>query len=161
MAGNGGQVKSSGGGLTRLAAIAEIVAAIAVVMSLIFVGREVRQNTAATQAATYQEMIRASNEYLLALASDSALTAIVRGAETDPTSLSDTEMRRYFSYSRVFWRNMDNAFVQHERGVLAEADWEVYRGIACARSRVNDQSWVWDMHADALSPEFVAVMNDC
>ena len=148
------------GELTRLAAIAEIVAAIAVVMSLLFVGGEVRQNTAATQAATYQEMIRASNEYLLALASDSALTDIVRAAETDPTSLSDSEMRRYFSYSRVFWRNMDNAFVQRERGVLAEVDWEVYRGIACA-SRVRDQPWVWDMHAGSLSPEFVAIMDDC
>ena len=153
-------MKAGGGWLTQLGVIAEIVAAIAVVISLIFVGREVRQNTSATQAATYQEIIRASNEYLLALASDSALTEIVRAAETDPTSLNESEMRRYFSYSRVFWRNMENAFVQQQRGVLGEAEWEVYQRIACGE-RLGDRTWAWEMHAAGLSPEFVAVMNNC
>lgn len=118
------------------------------------------RNTAATQAASFQEMVRASNEYLLLLASDSALTDIVLRAETDPTSLSETEGRRYFSYVRVFWRNMDNAFVQHERGVLADSEWEVYRAIACQR-RTNAPDWSWYSHESALRPDFVAIMNVC
>ena len=54
--------------LSELAQIAEIIAAVAVIVSLLYVGMEVRRNTAATQAATYQEVVQASNEYLLALA---------------------------------------------------------------------------------------------
>ena len=71
-------------GLDTVAAWAEIVGAVAVVVSLLYVGNEVRRNTTATQAATYQEVVNASNEYLLALASDSALAEIVGRAEADP-----------------------------------------------------------------------------
>ena len=147
-------------GLKKLAAIAEIVASVAVVASLLYVGSEVRRNTAATQAASYQEIVRASNEYLLALASDSGLTDIVLRAETDPASLSPAEGRRYFSYTRVFWRNMDNAFVQHKRGVLADSEWEVYRGLACA-TKTRTPPRFWRLHEGSLSRDFVVVMNDC
>ena len=146
--------------LKTLAAIAEIVGAVAVVASLLYVGSEVRRNTAATQAASYQEIVRASNEYLLALATDSALTEIVLRAETDPASLSDSEGRRYFSFSRVFWRNMDNAFVQYRRGVLADSEWLVYRGVACA-AKTRDEDWSWQIHENSVSPDFAAIINAC
>ena len=160
MAGTEVNVRSERRGLDAFAAIAEIIGAVAVVVSLLYVGGEVRRNTAATQAATYQEAVRASNEYLLALALDSALTDIVLRAEADPTSLTAAEARRYFSYHRVFWRNMDNAYVQHERGVLADSEWEVYRGVACD-ARIYAPAWSWDLHRDALSPDFVALMDEC
>ncbi len=147
-------------GLDTVAAWAEIIGGVAVVASLLYVGNEVRRSTAATQAATYQEVVNASNGYLLALASDSALAEIVGRAEADPRSLSEAEGRRYLFYSRVFWRNMDNAFVQHRRGVLAEPEWEVYRGIACER-RTSPPAWMWDLHREVMSPDFVVLMDEC
>jgi hypothetical protein len=112
----------------------------------------------ATQAATYQQVVSASNDYLLATASDSGLSEIIVRAQNDPTSLSEGEMQRYFSHTRVFWRNMDNAFVQHERGVLADAEWEVYLGIA-RRSRMRIQPWLWEMHRQSLNPKFMTLMD--
>jgi hypothetical protein len=146
--------------LSTFASLAEIVAALAVVVSLLHVASQVRRNTEATQAASYQAMVRASNEYLLSLASDATLADIVHRAKTDTASLTPAEGRRYFAYVRVFWRNMDNAYVQHERGVLADSEWEVYRGIACA-ALTRHPSWSWALHADSLSPGFVEIMNGC
>ena len=146
--------------LSTAAATAEIVGTIAVVVSLLLVGQEMRRSTAARQAATYQEIVRSSNEFLLALASDSALASIVTRHEADPATLNDEETHRYFNYVRVFWRNMDNAFVQHERGVLADAEWEVYRGIAC-ENWMESQDGEWALHRDYLSPGFVSLMGGC
>ena len=146
--------------LSELAQMAEIVGAAAVVVSLLYVGIEVRRNTAATQAATYQEVVQASNEFLLALAGDPELAEIVQKAETDPGKLTDLEGRRYFAYQRVFWRNMDNAFVQHQRGVLADPEWGVYSGIAC-NVRTGAASWSWSFHSGDLSPDFVRLMDKC
>ena len=146
--------------LSELAQIAEIIAAVAVIFSLLYVGMEVRRYTAATQAATYQEVVQASNEYLLALARDAELTEIVLKAETEAVELTDAEGRRYFSYIRAFWRNMENAFVQHQRGVLADSEWEVYRGIACG-VRTNGPFWSWSLHSSDLSPDFVKLMDEC
>ena len=50
----------------------------AVLIGLIFVGIEIRQNTVAIQAATMQGLTDASQEYMLLLASDSELAEIVR-----------------------------------------------------------------------------------
>lgn len=146
--------------LSAAATVAEIVGTIAVVVSLLLVSQEMRRSTAARQAATYQEMVRASNEFLLALASDSALADIVTRYEADPATLNDGETRRYLSYIRVFWRNMDNAFVQHERGVLADVEWNVYRGIACERWR-ESRDGEWALHMGALGPAFVSLMDGC
>ena len=52
MAGNGGHLRQQSSGLSTLAAVAEIVGAVAVVVSLLYVGGEVRRNTATTQAAS-------------------------------------------------------------------------------------------------------------
>lgn len=143
--------------LTEIADLAEIVAAGAVILSLVYFGREVRQNTAATEGATYQEIIRASNEYLLTLATDSSLAAIVSRAGSDPTSLNDEEQLRYFYIRRVFWRNMENAFVQHERGVLADTEWATYHHVLCGQA--DDVTWPY--HAPAFSPAFVDVVKAC
>jgi hypothetical protein len=150
-------VSEKTGRLANLAAWAEIVAAIAVVASLAYVGREIRQNTAATEGATYQEIVRASNEYLLAIAGDSALAAIVTRGDADMTSLSVEDGVRYFNVKRVLWRNMENAYVQHERGVLADSEWAVYHRIAC--TSWHEASWPW--HRDALNPAFVSLIESC
>lgn len=143
--------------LTDLAAFAEIVAAGALILSLVYFGRELRQNTAATQGATYQEMIRASNEYLLTLAADSSLAAIVSRGGSDLASLDDEEGLRYFYVRRVFWRNMENAFVQRERGVLADPEWATYHHVLC--SQADDATWPYQ--APAFSPAFVGVVEAC
>lgn len=139
------------------AALAEVVAALAMVASLLYVGAGVRQNTRAIEGATYQEVVRASNEYLLALASNGELAEISVRARADPSQLTDSEGLRHFYYERVFWRNMENAFLQHERGILGPDEWEVYLRIAC-RLR-NDHTW--EFHVGALSPGFVEVVESC
>ncbi len=143
--------------LTDVAAVAEIIAAGAVILSLIYVGQQVRQNTAATAGATYQEVVRASNEYLLAIANDSALAAIITRGNADPSSLNAEDGLRYFMIKRVFWRNMENAFVQHERGVLGDSEWATYYNILCRSA--GDATWPWQ--APGLSPVFVALVEEC
>ena len=143
--------------LTNLAAVAEIVAAVAVVLSLLYVGTEVRQNTKAVEGTTYQELVRASNEYLLTVAADSALAEILVRAWTDPSQLTDAEKLRSFFYERVFWRNMENAYLQHGRGILGEQEWEVYSRIAC--NGKTDRTW--GLHVPALGAAFTEFIENC
>ncbi len=110
--------------LKTVAMITEIAGGIAVIISLVFFGIQVRHNTAASQAATYQEMIRASNEYLLAIGTDPDLALIMFLAGTDSLRgrMSGRDWLQYGMLRRTFWRNMENAFVQHDRGVLADPE---------------------------------------
>jgi hypothetical protein len=56
--------------LGELAELAEIVAAVAVVLSLIYVGRELRNNSAAVRAESLQSVADASGQLLSTVASE-------------------------------------------------------------------------------------------
>ena len=62
----------------------ELAGAVAVLLGLIFVGLELRQNTAAVQAATFQDLIHASSDFLVDIGSDPATQRIyVNGMRHD------------------------------------------------------------------------------
>ena len=147
---------------SRLTSLIEVFGGIAVVVSLVFVGLEIRQNTAASRAATYQEIIRASNEYLLAIGADPGLSLIMYRASSDSLRerLSGLDQLQYFNVRRVFWRNMENAYVQHPIGVLGDAEWDTYHGLAC-RGREIEIPEMWRTSIYALRPDFVALMVAC
>lgn len=119
--------------LSDWAAWAEIVASVAVVVSLIYVGSEVGKNTKAVQGAAFQEIAHASDEYLLAIASDPALTAIFNDGNADPSAPTSTAATRHFILIRVYWRNMENTFLQFQRGLLGGRN-----GRRTARSYAGD-----------------------
>jgi hypothetical protein len=90
----------------RLSVLAELIGAAAVVLSLIYVAVEIRQNTRAVQSSTYQDLVDRSDDFLLVLAQDSALTDIWLRGDADPSVLNDNESQRYWWIVRAFWRNI-------------------------------------------------------
>jgi hypothetical protein len=143
--------------LRNWAAAAEIISAIAVVVSLLYVGAGVRQNTVAIEGTTYQQVVRASNEYLLTVAADPTFAEILVRAWSDPSQLTAVEKVRFYYHERVFWRNMENAYFQNAKGVLGEQEWEVYSRIACK----GKNEVTWERHAASLSTEFVEFIEAC
>ncbi len=145
---------------TRLSVFAELLGAAAVVVSLIYVGIEIRQNTQAVRSATYQELVAKSDDFLLVLAQDSALTHIWLRGDEDPSSLDETERQRYWWIVRTFWRNMENAFRQHDRGMLGDPEYELYASMTCS-PKPPGRRLTWKDHARTLSPDFVSFVEAC
>ena len=90
---------------------------IAVLLGLIFVGLELRQNTAAVQAATFQDLTHVSSAFLVEIASDPEVSRIYRSGRQDPSILSPDECNRYYLIQQAFWLRMQNTFMQWHRGL--------------------------------------------
>jgi hypothetical protein len=135
---------------SNLKSAAEILGLVAVVLGLLFVGIEVRQNTAAIHAETLQGLNDSSQEFLLLLASNPALVEIQLKAVTDPTSLNAIEEQQFSYLERTRWLRSQNAYFQHQRGTLGDADWETYARLLCGR-----QQSYWQAHESVLAEEFV------
>ncbi len=99
--------------------IAEIVAAIGVILSLVFVGVEIRQNTSSIRAQTRQQLSDASAEFNLALATTDLGVLWSRFANGD--SLTDAEMARVGPALVTAVRNMENVYLQTIEGVIDES----------------------------------------
>jgi len=75
--------------LSKIHQVGELIAAVAVVISLIFVGYEVRQNNERQIQATTQTMVSDYASGLLAVANDAELACIYVRGTADYLSLTD------------------------------------------------------------------------
>ena len=128
----------------------------AVLIGIVFVGIEIRQNTAAIQAATMQGLTDASQEYMLLLGSDGELAEIVRKGRNAPDQLNETESRQYFYLMRARWMRYQNAFFQYQRGTIGDEDWAFYDSLICGGSYDN-----WQDHRAIMSKSFVNYAEAC
>jgi hypothetical protein len=152
-------------GSEKLKTYIEIGSAVAVLAGLIFVGVELRQNTDAVEAATFQSLTDASSDWLMLVASDSELLRSWAIGSSDPAKLDEIESKRYFLITRSFWIRMQNVFSQWERGTLDEEDWQSYNEILCGPVGETGPSRgnmiTFDQHKNVLSERFLEYLESC
>lgn len=141
----------------------DLAGGLAVLVGLIFVGLELRQNTSAVEAASLQNQTDASTNYLLLIAADEDLARIWMQAIRDPDQLSEIDALRYFLMSRSRWLRMQNAFQQWRRDALTDADWSYYRSVVCGVDGSGNARFknTWDQHRLELVQDFVAYVEEC
>lgn len=147
----------------RLRGFLDLAGGIAVLIGLIFVGLELRQNTAAVEAASMQDQTNASTDFLLLIAADEELARIWMEATVDPDKLSEIDSQRYFLISRSRWLRMQNAYLQWRRGTLTDEDWSFYSGLIC-HADVEGKilfTATWAQHRDQLTEGFVEYVEKC
>lgn len=147
--------------LAELAELAEIVAAVAVIVSLIYVGRELKSNTAAVRAESLQGVADASGQLLMTIASDSALSRIRQLGNQDLSLLNEAERYRYAVMLRQSLFTLQNVYFQNELDVLDSRVWEGYRKVVCELWSNAGVRATWRFHRDALDPGFAELMESC
>ncbi|MBT8433010.1 MAG: hypothetical protein KJN95_00020 [Gammaproteobacteria bacterium] len=147
--------------LAELAHVAEITAAIAVIISLIYVGQQVRENTAAIRSATMQAVANSSDVALQNQAASEQISRIRRIGDTDISALTPAEAARYWTIYRAIWIRMQNIHAQQQLGVLDDSFWYTYSKIICEIYDIPGARAIWPSHADVLDPEFVEFVESC
>jgi hypothetical protein len=147
----------------KLRGLLDLAGGGAVLVGLIFVGLELRQNTEAVEAASLQNQTDASTEFLLLIASDVELTRIWHVGSNDPAQLSEIDLVRFFFMGRARWLRMQNAYLQWRRGTLSDEDWSIYDGLICKAGTTGSIRYAanWEEHRIALAESFVEFVENC
>jgi hypothetical protein len=115
-------------GESSWAPIASIVGTIGVVLSLILLAWEVRQNTIATRAAMYDRLGEASGQYYWEVVGNDALSEVFHqvflGSGLD--TFSGADQTRFRGVGLGFLTHLENTWKQHEAGVVGEDIFEGY-----------------------------------
>jgi len=116
--------------LSDWASIAEVVSAIAVVISLVYVGIQINENTGETRAANRQLLITRSHLGTMAAAGpeSSAIFAKV----TVGTALTPTELAQYGFLMRTVLYDVQEAYLLYREGRLDEEYWNTRAAVALA-----------------------------
>jgi hypothetical protein len=143
--------------LSEWASIAEIASAAAVVVSLIYVGVEVSQNTAAVKASTQQAMIDYGREQSEILVTDDRLADLVSRGEESPGSLTPHERRQFYEFTTWRLSMWELSFLNHRSGLIDEEMWLAWDGYY--RLLVSDRAGYrafWSDTRPQWDPRFMA-----
>jgi len=146
--------------LADWAHIAEIMAFILVTVSLVYVGLEVRQNTAAVQNESHQNIISMLNDQQMALSTNKELHRIFMTAETSPEKLTAEEWSRFvqFMYPRIgVWEYL---FIAKQQGSITDTVWTAfepyYLSIIC---KPGYRRW-WKEYGQSNAPDFIKYVEE-
>lgn len=100
-------------------AVAEVVGAIAVVLSLIYVATQIKQNTEASRAQSINQINGQYGALMSQIATNGELARIYRKA-TDGEDLNPDESVRYTAYLSAFFAFVEEIFLLHRSGIYEE-----------------------------------------
>ncbi|MEM8636760.1 MAG: hypothetical protein AAGF33_17475 [Pseudomonadota bacterium] len=146
--------------------ISQIIAALSVIASLVFVGLQIRQNTRATKASAAFDAtnsLASLNEELWANYSDERM---VEGLGTyDPTKgwedFSLGVQTRMIMFNRGLFQKMEGAYYLHRYGGLDDDIWEARRAWAAAMIKLPFHATCWeqDKQDGLFSKAFIEVIE--
>lgn len=109
-----------------ISSIAELVGAAGVIISLIYLAFQVKQNTKASKAATRQALADGAQR----LASDVVEGDDIARIMTDAMTGTDIKPHEIFRLQSRCYRDLrfwDNAYYQYTEGLLTEEEWDGFR----------------------------------
>ena len=100
------------------------ISAIAIIISLVFVGVQIKANTKATQASTFHEIAALDINILLNFGNSKELARIITAFRDNPDSLTEEEQNHGFYLFGAEVRHVENLFLQNENKMLSAKNWK-------------------------------------
>ena len=108
----------------KIQKLTELASAAAVVISLVFVGYQVRQNTAAVRSAAAQAVNESLAAWYTAVQSDRQLLGISMAGMKDYGALSSVDKAQFVALHMALLLDAQNAFYQWQEGWLSPELWQ-------------------------------------
>jgi hypothetical protein len=145
--------------LAEWALVAEIIAGIGLIASLVFLAFQIRQNTKTIAANTFQSISSTSSDITMRMAENPQLSALWRKARTSSDSLDPEELMQMQLMLRSVFRNFENYYYQFERGYLEADVWAGYRQTMLDQVSSGFGATWWENHQVAFGRRFVNFIN--
>ncbi|MGQ0533574.1 MAG: hypothetical protein ACT4OF_12925 [Caulobacteraceae bacterium] len=134
--------------------LGEIIGAIAVVASLIFVGVQLRQNTKAVRAQTSQAHAVGYQQIIAGISDNGEFARIWRIGLSDYENLNPDERARFLAFTSMLFRFYESSQVQMLRGMLDAEHWHtIEQQVADLVTQPGIQAW-WNLRSHWHSARF-------
>ncbi len=142
-----------------LGSVGEIVGAIGVIASLIYLAAQIRQNTRSLRAGTYESLAQATASSNVLLISDPEIARIVEMGLGNE-SLSPEDRPRFEAYLRMSFRRYDSIFLHYRQGTLPTDAWQAYwNSFRRILVSTNVQRF-WERRQEDYTPDFQLLVTE-
>lgn len=143
-----------------IGALAELVGAAGVVVTLSYLAAQVRQNTKALRAATFQSVIGYATGFAESVARNADLAAIFQNGMADFESLDEPDRFRFHFQLIALLRRYENMHYQSRMGLLDDDQWEGLRAsLNDIMGRPGSSAW-WRLNSSLFNSSFRDFLED-
>jgi hypothetical protein len=136
-----------------------MIGAIAVVITLVYLAIQIRQNTRAIRLDTGHDITEEYRDIFALMAENRELAALVHKAALDPTSITGTEKVQYYALNSNFIRALENAYFQYSENALDHKQWSGMRRMLIDYARLPAFREYWPNRKHWFSSEFQNYME--
>ena len=135
--------------------IAEIVGAAGVIITLIYVAIQIKQNTATTKSFTHQQLFDSVMEVNCRIADSSELAGLIVKANIDSTTLTAEEQIR-LQFLLINWFTLwHSAFLSRKSDGIDERAWGVWdKGLITLLKQYAAVRYIWNELGHVFDNEF-------
>jgi hypothetical protein len=137
-----------------IGAIGEIVGALAVFLTLIYLAIQIRQNTRAVQASAIDSANSQVSTIRMHIFSDSEVANIYRRGNEDPTSLDADDSIRYRLMIHNILLSLSNVITQASVTGLSESTWRTQLPILTRVVATAGGHWFWKNYRHEFEESF-------
>ena len=140
--------------LSEMANLAEIISAFAIVISLIYVGIQVTDNTKAIRSAAANDAANTIQAWYLAVGTDSGTSDLYLRGIQNPKSLTKSENLQFIMLVHGAMMGFQNAYFMEKEGTL---DTRISNALTATMASIHDYpGWkhYWEQRKEVFSPEF-------
>jgi hypothetical protein len=147
--------------LSEWAQVAEIVSAVAVLITLAFLVIGINNNTKATQSVVYKDLLASMNDFNRELVKDAELAVLwSRRYSASLASMDKGDAERLVHMNRILYRIFDAAFFAFENHSLDAQQWQRFHDIACVSHANANAAELWTETVAAMSVRFAAYLDE-
>jgi hypothetical protein len=151
-----------------IGATGEVLGAIAVVVSLVYLAFQIRQNTRqidentkAAQAAAFDSSIAHTFKARQAIAENSDVALIYLDGSNDPDSLSEEDRVRYrLIVHNILWSLWNIQSQSQVGGELASETWSAQLAILKRMMSTRGFRWFWGNYSQEFGASFQKIVDD-
>jgi hypothetical protein len=127
-----------------ISAVSELIGAIVVIVTLLYVAKEIKQNTESNEAVGFQTWQSDSAAHWLAIAANQELGRDVAACLNDSKNLSEDSWIPVGSWLLNNIRQYQTTYMLHEKGMIEDDLYEVEMRMAARNLRIPGIRQWWD-----------------
>lgn len=135
-------------------AIGEILGAAGVIVTLIYLSRQIRLSTTATRLSMSHSIASAGRDWNRPLLEDPQLAWAFHVGTEDPTALDAKERARFIELCFSLLRMFEDAYYQFQNGALDEEAWHGYEQLYVAYALAPGFQLYWKQRRSTFRPAF-------
>ena len=146
--------------LDLIVAISQLIAAVGVILSLIFLAVQLRQNTRAVRSASIQNLVESPADTAQANVDNEYVVPIMLKANAGPERLSEEELARLHFWFVMAFRRFEGVYFQRKLGLVDSAIIDGFERshLSILASRTG-QAW-WSGAKSIFNSGFVSYVDE-